>query len=162
MNRADLIGHLGKDPEVRATQTGTKVVTFSIATSERWKDKDTGERKESTEWHNVVIFNEALCDIAERFLKKGSKARVCGTIRTRKWQDKSGTDRWTTEIVLPRFRGEIELLDAADRAPAPSENAYGTAKSTEGNTYAATKNGTGQAPAPGAGKFNDIDDDMPF
>jgi single-strand DNA-binding protein len=110
VNKVILIGHLGRDPEIRSTQDGTKVCNLSIATSESWKGKD-GERKEKTEWHNVVIFNERLLDVAERFLKKGSKVYLEGQLQTRKWKDQSGSDRFTTEIVMQKFRGELQMLD---------------------------------------------------
>lgn len=117
LNKVLLIGNLGKDPDVRTSAGGQRVVTFSLATSESWRDKTTGERKEKTEWHTIVVFNEALGKIAEQYLKKGSKAFVEGQLRTRKWQDQSGQDRWTTEVVLSAFRGEILLLTTL--APRP-------------------------------------------
>ncbi|RBP01070.1 single-strand binding protein [Roseiarcus fermentans] len=117
LNKVLLIGNLGKDPEVRTSAGGQRVVTFSLATSESWRDKTTGDRKEKTEWHNVVVFNEALGKIAEQYLKKGSKAFVEGQMRTRKWQDSSGQDRWTTEVVLSAFRGEILLLTTQAARP---------------------------------------------
>jgi single-strand DNA-binding protein len=111
VNKVILIGNLGKDPEVRATQTGSKVANISIATSENWKDKNTGERREKTEWHKVVIFG-SLADIAERYLRKGSKVYVSGQLQTRKWQDQSGQDKYTTEVVLQGYGGELTMLDA--------------------------------------------------
>jgi single-strand DNA-binding protein len=112
LNKAMLIGHLGKDPEVRSLNSGKKVVSFSLATSESWRDKQTGERQEKTQWHNVVVFNEPLGKIAEQYLRKGSKVYVEGAIQTRKWQDQQGQDRYTTEIVLQAFNGAITLLDS--------------------------------------------------
>jgi len=124
VNKVIIIGSLGKDPEVRTMQNGTKVANLSIATSESWKDKSTGEKKEKTEWHRVVIFGQ-LADIAERFLKKGSKAYVCGQLQTRKWTDKDGVEKYSTEVVLQGFNAELTLLDkpssdrpVADNAPA--------------------------------------------
>lgn len=114
VNKVILIGNLGKDPEVRSLQNGGKVCTLRIATSESWKDKGTGERQERTQWHSVVIFNEALTGIAERFLKKGSKVYVEGQLETRKWQDQQGQERYTTEVVLRQFRGELTLLDGRE------------------------------------------------
>ena len=111
MNKVQLIGNAGKDPEVRNLQNGGKVCSLSIATSETWKDKDTGERKERTEWHRVVIFNPHLASIAERFIRKGSKVYIEGQLETRRWQDQEKKDQYTTEIVLKQFSGEIELLD---------------------------------------------------
>src|SRR3954466_12114400 len=110
VNKVILIGNLGRDPEVRTMQNGGKVANLSLATSENWKDKTTGERKEKTEWHRVVIFGQ-LADIAERFLKKGSKVYVCGQLQTRKWTDKDGAEKYSTEVVLQGFGGELTMLD---------------------------------------------------
>jgi len=112
VNKVILVGNLGRDPEVRSTQSGDKVVNLSVATSERWKDKNTGEPREKTEWHRVVIFNERLGDVAEKYLRKGSKVYVEGQLQTRKWTDASGVEKYTTEVVLQRFRGELTMLDA--------------------------------------------------
>lgn len=112
VNKVILIGNLGRDPEVRRTQSGDPIVNLRIATSETWKDKQSGERNERTEWHAVVIFNEGLARIAEQYLRKGSKVYVEGQLQTRKWQDQQGQDRYTTEVVLARFRGELTILDA--------------------------------------------------
>jgi len=111
LNKVMLIGNLGKDPEVRTFANGGKVCNFSIATSESWKDRNTGERQEKTEWHNVAIFNEGLAGVAERYLKKGSKVYIEGQLQTRKWTDQSGAEKYTTEVVLQRFRGEMTILD---------------------------------------------------
>src|SRR5258708_27630863 len=118
VNKVILIGNLGADPEIRRTQDGRPVANLRLATSESWKDKTTGERKEKTEWHRVVIFNENLCRIAEQYLKKGSKVFIEGALQTRKWQDQSGQDRYSTEVVLQGFRGELTLLDRAGGARA--------------------------------------------
>ncbi|MDR1982395.1 MAG: single-stranded DNA-binding protein [Holosporaceae bacterium] len=112
INKVILVGNLGKDPEIRSTQDGSKVASFSVATSEYWKDKVSGERKDKTEWHRVVIFNPNLADICEKYLHKGSKIYVEGQLQTRKWQDQSGNDRYSTEVVLSKFRGELTLLDS--------------------------------------------------
>ena len=112
VNKVILVGNLGKDPEVRSMQSGDRVASFPIATSERWKDKATGERKEKTEWHKVTIFDERLVEIAEKYLRKGSKVYLEGQLQTRKWTDQNGQERYTTEIVLQRFRGDLTLLDA--------------------------------------------------
>jgi single-strand DNA-binding protein len=109
LNKVTLIGRLGKDPEVRNFQNGGKVVNFSLATSERWKDSD-GNQKERTEWHNVAIFNEKLGEIAERYLRKGAQVYLEGQLQTRKWQDQSGNDRYSTEVVLRQYRGELQLI----------------------------------------------------
>lgn len=112
VNKVILVGHLGRDPEVRNSQDGSKIVNFTLATSETWKDKVSGERKDRTEWHRVVVFNSALSDICEKYLHKGSKVYLEGQLQTRKWQDTSGAERYTTEVIIPRFRGELALLDS--------------------------------------------------
>jgi single-strand DNA-binding protein len=126
VNKVILIGNLGKDPEVRRLNSGDPVVGFTLATNETWRDKNTGERKERTEWHNVVIYNENLGKIAEQYCRKGTKVYIEGQLQTRKWQDQSGNDRYTTEVVLQRFRGELQLLDSrgggADRDSLPDES----------------------------------------
>ncbi len=111
VNKVILVGNLGRDPEVRSTQDGLKIVNLSLATSESWRDKNSGERRERTEWHRVVIFNEKLGEVAEKFLKKGSKIYVEGALQTRKWTDQGGQERYSTEVVLQRFRGELTMLD---------------------------------------------------
>src|SRR5436853_7553404 len=127
VNKAILVGNLGKDPEVRRTQSGEPLVDASIATSESWRDKASGERKEKTEWHRVVIFNENLAKVAEQYLRKGSKVYLEGQLQTRKYTDKDGGEKYTTEIVLQRFRGELVMLDSrGDREGAPARNGGGT------------------------------------
>jgi single-strand DNA-binding protein len=111
VNKVILVGNLGRDPEVRNTQDGRKVVNLSLATSESWRDRQSGERKERTEWHRVVIFNENLAEVAEKYLKKGAKVFIEGQLQTRKWTDQSGAEKYTTEIVLQRYRGELTMLD---------------------------------------------------
>lgn len=123
VNKVILIGNLGKDPEVRTVQNGSKLCNLSIATSEGWKDKASGERKERTEWHRVVIFNERLVTVAERYLKKGSKVYVEGQIETRKWTDQSGHEKFSTEITLRQFRGELTLLDSREGSGGQSHEA---------------------------------------
>jgi single-strand DNA-binding protein len=150
VNKVILVGHLGKDPESKATNDGRKVVWFSIATSDRWTDKDSGEKRERTEWHQVVIFNEGLGDIALKYMHKGSKAYVEGELRTRKWTDQGGTERYRTEVVLAQYRGQLCLLDRAEKAPPADEGAYGTQRTV-----------TGGDAAP-AGKRADMDDEIPF
>lgn len=147
LNKAQLIGNLGRDPEVRTTQDGRKIVQLSIATSESWKDKRTGERKEKTEWHRVVIFNEGLADVAERYLQKGSKVYLEGKIATRKWTDKDGTEKYTTEIVLQAFNGTLTMLDN----PARAEN-RGDSGSSGYGSQGASANRYG----------DDMDDEIPF
>ncbi|MBQ7674499.1 MAG: single-stranded DNA-binding protein [Alphaproteobacteria bacterium] len=122
INKVILVGNLGKDPEIRTAQDGSKIASFSIATSDVWKDKVSGERKDKTEWHRIVVFNSNLCDICEKYLHKGSKVYIEGQLQTRKWQDQTGNDRYTTEVVLGKFRGELALLDSkggADEGTAP-------------------------------------------
>jgi len=157
VNRAIIVGNLGQDPEVRSTQNGTKVVSLSVATSEQWHDKASGEKKERTEWHRVVIWgsgdNDGLAGIAEKYLRKGSKLYVSGKIQTRKWQDKEGVDRYSTEIVLQGFGAELVLLDGKEgggnRPPPPeSPDDYGSAKSSASGAAGA---GTGG-----------MDDSIPF
>lgn len=112
VNKAIIVGHLGRDPEARTMQNGGKVCNLTVATSESWKDKASGERKERTEWHRVVIFNDRIADVAEKYLRKGSKVYLEGSLQTREWTDKDGAKRYTTEIVLQQFRGELVLLDS--------------------------------------------------
>ena len=111
VNKVTLVGNLGRDPEVRQTQDGRPIVNLSVATSESWRDRSSGERREKTEWHRVVIFNDRLADVAQKFLRKGSKVYLEGQLQTRKWQDQSGQDRYSTEVVLGQFRGELTMLD---------------------------------------------------
>lgn len=117
VNKVFLIGHLGKDPETRTGQSGAKVVTFSLATSEAWNDRASGERKEAVEWHRIVVFNDALANLAEKYLKKGSQCHVEGKLVTRKWTDQGGNEKFVTEVVVPKFGGAITLLDRAKSAP---------------------------------------------
>ena len=112
VNKVILVGNLGKDPEVRNTQQGQKIVNFTLATSETWNDRTSGEKRERTEWHRVVVFNERIADVAERFLKKGRKVYVEGSLQTRKWTDQSGQEKYTTEVVIDRFRGDLTLIDS--------------------------------------------------
>jgi single-strand DNA-binding protein len=158
VNKAILIGNLGKDPKVSSLNSGDKVVSFTLATSETWKDKNSGERREKTEWHNVVVYNENIGRVVEQYCKKGSKVYVEGQIQTRKYNDQSGAEKYITEIVLQRFRGELTLLDSRgggegresfggeERAPA-----FGRASPAE------------RRPAPaGGGGGGELDDDIPF
>jgi single-strand DNA-binding protein len=163
VNKVILVGNLGKDPEVRRLNSGDQVVNFTLATSENWRDKNSGERKEKTEWHNVVIFNENLGKVVEQYCKKGSKVYVEGQLQTRKWQDKDGNDRYTTEIVLQRFRGELTLLDSrgggADRDSFPEE---GAPRSSGFNRAAASERRPALSGGGGGGAGGEIDDDIPF
>ena len=112
VNKCILVGNLGRDPEIRTKQNGDKVCNLSVATSERWRDRASGEQQERTEWHRVVVFDDRIADVAERFLSKGSKVYLEGELQTRKWQDRSGEDRYTTEVVLRKFRGQLTMLDS--------------------------------------------------
>jgi single-strand DNA-binding protein len=173
VNKVILVGNLGKDPEVRSFQNGGKVCNLSVATSESWKDKGTGERKERTEWHRVVIFNEGLIGIAERYLKKGSKVYLEGQIETRKWSDQSGQEKYSTEVVLRPYRGELTLLDSREGA---SGAAYGGGSSGGyggGGEYgdAPVRDKGRPAPSGGPGGFGggfgpgagaELDDEIPF
>jgi single-strand DNA-binding protein len=159
INKCILVGNVGKEPEIRTLNNGNKVATFSLATSETWRDKNSGERKEKTEWHNIVIFNENLVKVAEQYVKKGTKIYVEGQLQTRKWQDQSGSDRYTTEIVLQNFRGEIQLLgskgDGQGQAgdPGPSGEREGATRSYANTRPAAQSN---------AQMANSEMDDIPF
>ncbi|MGE0223079.1 MAG: single-stranded DNA-binding protein [Acetobacteraceae bacterium] len=125
VNKVILVGNLGKDPEVRSTQDGTKVVNLTLATSETWNDRASGERKERTEWHRVVIFNDRVADVAERFLKKGAKIYVEGSLQTRKWTDQMGQERYTTEVVIGRFNGQLTMLDTRSGGGGAEAGGYG-------------------------------------
>lgn len=154
VNKVTLIGNLGRDPDIRRANNGDPIANLRIATSEHWKDRDTGERKERTEWHSVVIFNEGLAKIAEQYLKKGSKVYVEGQLVTRKWTDQGGVERYTTEVVLLRFRGALVLLDHT-----PSN---GPPKAGDASDYGTTSTRP-SAPPTSAGNFSsDLDDDIPF
>src|SRR5215468_8512776 len=157
VNKVILVGNLGRDPEIRSTQDGTRIANLAVATSESWRDRVSGERKERTEWHRVVIFNERLAEIAEKYLKKGSKVYVEGALQTRKWTDNSGQERYTTEVVLQRFRGELTMLDSARGAGGPPiEGSYD-------ESFADEPRSSGLAtPARGRTPLNDLDDDIPF
>ena len=168
VNKVILIGNLGADPEIRRTQDGRPVANLRLATSESWKDKTTGERKEKTEWHRVVIFNENLCRIAEQYLKKGSKVFIEGALQTRKWQDQSGQERYSTEVVLQGFRGELTLLDRAGGAGSGSGGGGGDfgADDTGGDFGSPGPSRKVAAPAGagarGGGGRGDMDDEIPF
>lgn len=166
VNKVILVGNLGRDPEVRNTQGGMKVVNLRIATSEAWKDRQTGERQERTEWHNVAIFNENLADIAEKYLRKGSKVYIEGSLQTRKWTDQQGQERYTTEVVLGRFRGELVLLDGRGGGGAEmGENGFGAGGARPGGP-GGDRGGPGGGGRGGwdrpKGGGSDLDDDIPF
>jgi single-strand DNA-binding protein len=168
VNKVILVGNLGRDPEVRRLNNGQPVVNLRVATSESWRDKTSGERQERTEWHSVVIYNENLAKVAEQYLKKGSKVYIEGQLQTRKWQDQSGQERYTTEVVIQRFRGELTLLDRAGGGegfagdPGGSGD-FGRASPMEsGGGRAATGGAARRAPAPASSLAEDLDDDIPF
>jgi single-strand DNA-binding protein len=165
VNKVILIGNLGADPEIRRTQDGRPVANLRVATSDSWKDKNTGERREKTEWHRVVIFNENLCRIAEQYLKKGSKVYLEGALQTRKWQDQSGQDRYSTEVVLQGFRGELTLLDRAGGAG--SGGGGGDYDKDEAGGEFGSPGPTRKVAAAAAGARDgatrgDMDDEIPF
>ncbi|WP_116131090.1 single-stranded DNA-binding protein [Tropicimonas sp. IMCC34043] len=161
VNKVILVGNLGRDPEVRTFQNGGKVCNLRIATSENWKDRNTGERRERTEWHSVAIFSEPLARIAEQYLRKGSKVYIEGQLETRKWQDQSGQDKYTTEIVLRPFRGELTLLDSRSEGGSGGGSAGGGGYEDRGG-YGGPSGGSesGGYGAPSGG--GDIDDEIPF
>ena len=165
VNKVTLIGNLGRDPEVRSTQDGMKIVNLSLATSENWKDRNSGERRERTEWHRVVIFNENLSRVAEQYLRKGSKIYVEGQLQTRTWTDQNGQDRYTTEVVLQRYRGELTMLDG--RGEGGGGGGYGGGGGFNqdqgygggGGDMGGGDMGGGAAPVGGP---SDLDDEIPF
>jgi single-strand DNA-binding protein len=163
VNKVILIGNLGRDPEVRHAQDGSKIVNLNLATSESWKDRNSGERKEKTEWHRVVIFNDRVADVAERYLKKGSKVYVEGSLQTRKWTDQSGAEKYSTEVVITRFKGDLTLLDGRGEGG----GGYDAGPSGESD-YGAPSRAPARAPAGGGGGGGgweppaDLDDEIPF
>ena len=171
VNKVILVGNLGRDPEVRSFQNGGKVVNLRIATSETWRDKATGERKERTEWHSVAIFNENIAKIAEQYLRKGSKVYVEGQLETRKWQDQSGADRYSTEVVLRPYTGSLTLLDGREGGGGGGGDERGGAGGgyPEDRGYGDERGGSGGGSAPrgggsggGGGGRSDLDDEIPF
>lgn len=170
VNKVILVGNLGRDPEVRTTQSGTKIVNFTMATSETWKDRQTGERRERTEWHRVAIFNPNLADVAERFLRKGSKVYIEGQLQTRKWTDQNGMERYTTEVVLQNFKGELTLLDSRSGGGEGDFNSGGGYGGGGGYGSGPQQGGYGQGGfggGQGGGSGweappNDLDDEIPF
>ncbi|MBV7265054.1 single-stranded DNA-binding protein [Erythrobacter ani] len=169
LNKVMLIGNLGADPEIRSFQNGGKVANLRIATSETWKDRNTGERQERTEWHTVAIFSEGLVNVVERFLKKGSKVFIEGKLQTRKWQDQNGQDRYSTEVVLRGFDGTLTMLDGAGGAGAGGGGGYsggnqgGGAQGSGGGGWNQGGGGSGGSSSGGqGGRYDDLDDDIPF
>ena len=160
VNKVILVGNLGRDPEVRHTQDGSPVVNLSLATSETWKDRMTGERKERTEWHRVVIFNENLCRVAEQYLKKGSTVYIEGALQTRKWTDQSGQEKYTTEVVLQKFRGELTMLGGRNEGSSGGGFSSGGDDFGGGSSGGGYGGGSGGGSAPSGG--GDMDDEIPF
>ncbi|HUB85489.1 MAG TPA: single-stranded DNA-binding protein [Rhizomicrobium sp.] len=147
VNKVILVGNLGKDPETRRLQSGDPVVNLSLATSESWRDKSSGERKEKTEWHRVVIFNKNLAEVAEKYLRKGSKVYIEGALQTRKWTDKDGVEKYSTEVVLQNFRGELTMLDTRGEG---------------GSAMTRSSSGGGGMSEPGNFDRSEMDDEIPF
>jgi single-strand DNA-binding protein len=165
VNKVILVGNLGRDPEARTMQSGGKVVSFSIATSESWNDKNSGERKEKTQWHRIAIFNEKLGEVAEKYLKKGAKVYVEGALESRKYTDKDGVERETTEVVLARFRGELTMLDGRGDSGGgyggANEGGYRSERPAQAARAPAARGGGASTPSwePAGG---DLDDEIPF
>ena len=163
VNKVILVGNLGKDPEIRRTQDGRPIANLSVATSESWRDKTTGERKEKTEWHRVVVFNEGLCKIIEQYLKKGSKVYLEGALQTRKWQDKDGHDKYSTEVVLQGFNSQLTMLDTrgggGGASADSSDGDFGSAGPSGGSSATRERK---PAMAAAGGKRDDMDDEIPF
>jgi single-strand DNA-binding protein len=170
VNKVILVGNLGRDPEVRQTQDGTKIVHLSVATSERWRDRSSGENRERTEWHRVVIFNDRLGEVAEKYLTKGRTVYLEGQLQTRKWTDQSGQEKYTTEVVLQRFRGELTLLGGRgdDAGYSGGSSEYGDSRGGGGGGGGSGSGGrasSGGGGSGGGGKssgYDDLDDDIPF
>ncbi len=169
VNKVILVGNLGRDPEVRFSQDGSKIVNVSVATSESWKDKSSGERKEKTEWHRVVIFNSHLADIAEKYLRKGSKVYIEGALQTRKWTDNAGVEKYSTEVVLQRYSGELTMLDTRGEGGGGGGGYSGGGSDNGdpgygGGSDSGSSNGGSSGGAGGGGNApgSDLDDEIPF
>lgn len=165
VNKVILVGNLGRDPEIRRTQDGRPIANLRIATSETWRDKNTGERREKTEWHSVAIFNEGLCKVAEQYLKKGSKVYIEGQLQTRKWQGQDGQDRYSTEVVLQGFNGTLHMLDGRASGGGDSTGMSDNRQSDYGGGggYDEPRGGGNSGGSSGGGNFDkQIDDEIPF
>ncbi|ESW79053.1 single-stranded DNA-binding protein [Mesorhizobium sp. LSJC268A00] len=173
VNKVILVGNLGADPEIRRLNSGDPVVNIRIATSESWRDKNSGERKEKTEWHNVVIFNDQIAKVAEQYLKKGMKVYVEGQLQTRKWQDQTGADKYTTEVVLQKFRGELQMLDSRGEGGGQVGNYAGGGGASRGSDFGQSgpnesfnrggnSGGGGSKGGGGGGSSRELDDEIPF
>ena len=162
VNKVILIGNVGKDPEIRSTNDGTRIANFTLATSESWRDKASGERKERTEWHRIVIFNDRLTDVVEKYVKKGAKLYIEGALQTRKWTDKEGQERYTTEVVLQRFRGELTMLDSRGGGSGGGDYAEAEASGGGGGGFGGGAAGGNRSGASRGGGGADLDDEIPF
>ncbi|AHY50363.1 single-stranded DNA-binding protein [Bradyrhizobium japonicum] len=163
VNKVILVGNLGKDPEIRRTQDGRPIANLSIATSETWRDKNSGERKEKTEWHRVVIFNEGLCKVAEQYLKKGAKVYIEGALQTRKWTDQSGAEKYSTEVVLQGFNSTLTMLDGRGGGGGGGGGSFGDEPGGDFGSSGPVSSAPRRAVAAGGGGRNsDMDDDIPF
>jgi single-strand DNA-binding protein len=168
VNKVILVGNLGRDPEIRNTQDGSKIVNLALATSETWNDRQSGERKEKTEWHRVVIFNDRVADVAEKYLKKGAKIYVEGSLQTRKWTDQGGQERYSTEVVIGRFNGQLTMLDgrsggdSGGYAEPPMGGAAPARERAPAARPAAAARSGGGAPSWDAPRGGDLDDEIPF
>lgn len=168
VNKVILVGNLGRDPEIRSMQSGEEIAQLSLATSETWKDKASGERKERTEWHRVVIFNENLVKVAKSYLKKGSKVYIEGSLQTRKWTDKDGAEKYTTEVVLQRFRGELTMLDGREGGGGGGGSYggggddYGSSGGAGGSSGGYSGGGGRSSGGGTAPRRDDMDDEIPF
>ena len=158
VNKVILVGNLGADPEIKRTQDGRPIANLSVATSETWRDRNTGERKEKTEWHRVVIFSEGLCKIAEQYLKKGSKVYLEGQLQTRKWQDKDGKDRYSTEVVLQNFNSTLTMLDGKSGGG----SSFGADVGGDFGSSGPSRSAPPRHVAAGGGRNDDMNDDIPF
>jgi len=162
VNKVILVGNLGRDPEVRSTQDGTKITHLSVATTDTWRDRTSGERRERTEWHRIVIFNEKLGEVAEKYLRKGAKVYLEGALQTRKWTDQSGQDRYTTEVVLQRYRGEMTMLDPRGGGEYGGGGGGGEYGGGGGGGDFGGGGGGGGPPSGGSEPAGDLDDEIPF
>ena len=154
INKVILVGNLGREPEVRHSPDGSKIVQLSVATSESWKDKNSGERRDRTEWHRVVIFNDRLGDVAEKYLRKGTKVYLEGQLQTRKWTDQQGQEKYTTEVVLSKYRGELTILDSKNSNESGSFDTSPLGSSSQNDPFSLD--------APSSQKFDDLNDEIPF
>lgn len=166
LNRVILIGNVGKDPEIRSTQDGRQIANFTMATTETWRDRMTGEKRDKTEWHNIVIFSEGLTKVVQNYVKKGSKLYIEGQLQTRKWQDKEGHDRYTTEIILQNFNSNLILLDSRNNSGGNNQDSYDSYGSSSlgnaGSSFGQMSSGGGNANSPSRSFAHELDDDIPF